>query len=332
MGDWILVTGGAGYVGAHIARKLLQRGERVRIFDQLLYGADGLKDLIGQPGLELIVGDITDRDALRRAAVGTRAVIALAALVGDAACDLDPERAVAVNYHGTAHTLEACRSAGARRLVFASSCSVYGANGMAPLSEESHVNPVSLYARTRLMSEELLREQAADLDVVVLRLATICGVSPRMRFDLMVNTMTACAAVDGAIRVSGADQWRPHIHVRDAAAAFIRAVDAPLSGFHVFNAGSDEQNFTIGEVAEHVAARMPGVRLERVASHGDRRSYRVSFERIRRALGFDARFGVDDAIDEVGALFQGGAALDFTHDRFHNAKWLRVNERRCGAA
>jgi nucleoside-diphosphate-sugar epimerase len=325
MKDVVLVTGGAGYVGSHLTGKLLARGYRVRILDNFLYGSDGLRHLAEHPRLELIEGDICDPTALARAASGARGVIALAALVGDGACDLDPERSMAINYYSTQQTIAACRKAGVERLVFASSCSVYGANGHEFLDEDSHLNPVSLYARTRLMSEELLLRECGDVEVVILRLATVCGVSARMRFDLMVNTMTACAAVQNVVRVTGADQWRPHVHVQDAAEAFALAFETPSVAGQVLNVGSTEQNFTIGETAEKVAAQVPDARIERAINGNDRRSYRVSFERIRSVLGFEARYTVDDAIREVYELLSNGAVSDFRDDRFHNAKWLSGN-------
>lgn len=333
MKDLVLVTGGAGYVGSHLTRKLLARGYRVRVLDNFLYGSDGLRDVEDNPGLELVEGDICDDTALTRAVKGARGVIALAALVGDGACDLHPERSMAINYYSTQQMAAACRRANVHRLVFASSCSVYGANGNTLLHEDSHLNPVSLYARTRLMSEELLLREAGEVEVVILRLATVCGVSPRMRFDLMVNTMTACAAVQNVVRVTGADQWRPHLHVRDAAEAFALAFVKPGIGGQILNVGSDGQNYTIGQTAERVVAGVPGVKLEVYGNGGDRRSYRVSFDRIRNVLDFEATQTIDDAINEVNDLLHSGGVSDFRDDRFHNAKWLSSNgHRQQGAA
>lgn len=333
MGELIVVTGGAGYVGSHLTRKLLERGFRVRLLDSFVYGGEGLAAIEDSPNLEIMQGDICSPSDLDRAVRGARGVIALAALVGDAACDLSPQRTMAVNYESTRETVRACKAAGVQRLVFASSCSVYGANGNNFLYEDSFKNPVSLYARTRVMSEELLqREQSRDFEVVILRLATVCGVSPRMRFDLMVNTMTACARTHGKIRVTGATQWRPHLHVQDAAEAFLQAVRSPRAAGGIFNVGTDGQNFTIAEVAEKVAAQNPGTLIEYGVNGTDARSYRVSFQRIREELGFEGSFTVDDAIREVGELFERGAVADFTDEQFHNAKWLSSNGRWQGAA
>lgn len=331
MGDLVLVTGGAGYVGSHLTRKLLARGHRVRVLDSYVYGNHGLGELADEPNLELLNGDICDDRDLARAVEGATAVVALAAIVGDAACDLNPGRTMAINYESTRQILHASRAARVRRMVFASSCSVYGANGTELLHEGSHLNPVSLYARTRIMSEEMLLAQQ-DVDVIILRLATVCGVSPRMRFDLMVNTMTACATAQGAVRVSGAKQWRPHVHVQDAAEAFLRAVEAPATAEKIFNVGSEAQNFTVGEIAERVAQHYPNTHIEYAPNGHDLRSYRVNFDRIRTVLGFQAQRTVDDAIAEVGGLLASGAVTDFRHEQFHNAKWLSGNGRLQGAA
>ena len=331
MGDLILVTGGAGYVGSHLTRKLLARGHRVRILDNFVYGNHGLDEVAEDPNLELVSGDVGSERDLTRAVRGARAVVALAAIVGDAACDLDPERTMAINFESTRQTLAASRANGVERLVFASSCSVYGANGTEFLHEDSHLNPVSLYARTRIMSEEILLNQR-DVEVVILRLATVCGVSPRMRFDLMVNTMTACATAQGSIRVTGAKQWRPHLHVQDAAEAFLLAVETPVTKEQVFNVGSDHQNFTVGEIAERVAQRVPDTHIDYAINGHDLRSYRVSFDRIRNVLGFEPQRTVDDAIGEVGQLVSSGVVSDFRHEQFHNAKWLSANGRLQGAA
>jgi nucleoside-diphosphate-sugar epimerase len=303
MGDLILVTGGAGYVGSHLTRKLLSRGFRVRVLDNFVYGNHGLDEVCDDPNLELMSGDISAERDLTRAVKGARSVVALAA----------------------------SREAGVQRIVFASSCSVYGANGSDFLHEQSHLNPVSLYARTRIMSEDILLNQS-DVEVIILRLATVCGVSPRMRFDLMVNTMTACATAQGAIRVTGAKQWRPHVHVQDAAEAFRLAVEAPNACEKVFNVGSDTQNFTVGDIAERVAEQVPGTRIDYAPNGHDLRSYRVSFDRIRSALGFECQRTVDTAIGEVGELMSSGVVADFRHEQFHNAKWLSANGRLQGAA
>jgi len=323
--ETVLVTGGAGYIGSHLVRQLIQSGYRVRVLDKFLYGENGIASLRDDPNLDLRYGDICNTRDVAQSVSGVSAVVALAALVGDAACDIDPREAHMTNFESTRIMLDACKEAGVRRLVFASSCSVYGANGNDILTETSALNPVSLYARTRIMSEDVLLNEDGPVEVVILRLSTVCGLSQRMRFDLMVNTITARASVDRRVRVVGASQWRPHIHVQDAAAAFLRAVEAPAAtaAGQIFNVGHESQNFTIGEVADKVVAQLPETNVEYSDDIEDRRSYRVSFDRIRAGLGFEPSMTVDDAIREVRELLDSGAVENYGDEVYHNVKQLR---------
>jgi nucleoside-diphosphate-sugar epimerase len=325
----VLVTGGAGYIGSHLVRKLLQRGYHVRVLDKFLYGEHGVAELRGDPNVELRYGDICNIRDVVQAVNGVRAVVALAALVGDAACDLDPQEALTTNFESTRCLLESCREVGVQRLVFASSCSVYGANGNDLLREGSHLNPVSLYARTRIMSEEVLLQERGPVEIVILRLSTVCGLSRRMRFDLMVNTITARASVEGRVRVVGANQWRPHIHVQDAAEAFLLAVESPseVVADEIFNVGAESLNFTVGQVAEKVAEQIPGTVIEYFDHIEDRRSYRVGFDRIREKLGFIPTRNVDDAIREVRTVLQTGEVRNYADEVYHNVKSLQRNSR-----
>ncbi len=321
----VLVTGGAGYIGSHVVQKLLARGHAVRVVDSYLYGGQGLIDLFDDPRLEMIEGDIRSRETMRSAVRGADRVIALAALVGDAACGLDVNRTISINQEATHLLAEVCQEAGVQRVVFASSCSVYGANPDGMLDETSWLNPVSVYAKTRIRSEEILLEQIDRLSVTVLRLATVFGLSSRMRLDLLVNTFTANGFFDGKLRVFGGQQYRPNLHVQDAAEAFILAALAPDEKVRgeTFNVGDDSLNYTVLEIAKLVQGELPHVEVEITEGESDERNYRVKFDKIRQALGFRTRFAVEDGIREIIHAFRDWAVLAPAGEWYHNFRYLK---------
>jgi nucleoside-diphosphate-sugar epimerase len=321
----VLVTGGTGYVGSWLVRKLLDRDYRVRVLDTFLYGPQGIADLAGHPRLELVDGDVRHVGTVARAVKSVDGVIALAALVGDAACDLDPDETVAINYDSVRILADACRRQGVPRLVFASSCSVYGANSELVLNEGSWLNPVSLYARTRIQSEELLLHHSDSLGVVILRLATVFGLSYRMRFDLLVNTLTMHAVRNGKMQVFGGAQWRPNLHVQDAAEAFILGLEAPAEKVErgVFNVGGNENNHSILDVAKLVQRQLPRAAIEIKGDVTDPRDYRVSFDKIRTVLGYQPRFTVADGIREIAEALTSARISDPAADIYHNYRHLK---------
>jgi nucleoside-diphosphate-sugar epimerase len=322
----VLVTGGAGFIGSHLTRMLLDRGYHVRLLDRFDYGRAGIEGL-RHPNLQIIQGDICNSRDVSRAVKNVDGVIALAAIVGDPACNLDPEETINLNYTATKILAETCNLYGVRRLVFASSCSVYGASGQDMLTEESRLNPVSLYARTRVLSENILFDRHGDVEPVVVRLATVFGLSPRMRFDLVVNTLTVRAVTEQRITIFGGNQWRPNVHCRDAARAFILALEAPaaLVAGQIFNLGGDKLNHRISELGELVAPIVGGgTTVEISGDVADPRDYRVSFAKIRRVLGFEPLYTVADGVREVVAAVRAHPALRHWRDPiYHNVQALK---------
>jgi nucleoside-diphosphate-sugar epimerase len=245
--------------------------------------------------------------------------------VGDGACELDHDETVAINIESTKLLCNVVQlNPDIERVVFASSCSVYGATEGLILNEGSKLNPVSFYARSRIVSEGILARELQGRSVTTLRLGTVFGASPRMRLDLMINTMTTRAITKGEIQVMGGQAWRPHVHVRDVAHAFLLAAEAPheVAAGETFNVGSDRNNFTISETAVMVAAQIPGTRIDYLDTVEDPRSYRVSFDKIRHVLGFTARYRIEDGVGEVRKLIEG-ESIAIDDDRYSNLNFLR---------
>jgi nucleoside-diphosphate-sugar epimerase len=319
----VLVVGGAGYIGSVLCHLLIEQGRRVRVLDSLVYGDAAIADLLQHPNFELQRGDCRNIEDSIKAMSGVSAVIHLAAIVGDPACDLDRRTALEVNYCSTRMLIEIAKGQGIARFLFASSCSVYGATDVL-MDENSAVVPVSLYGRTKADSERaLLDAAAAGFHPVILRLATVFGASYRPRFDLVVNLLTARALAGHAISVFNGRQWRPFVHVRDAARGFIAALDSPLSAVsgEVFNLGDNRLNFTLADVAAEIAAIIPGTRIERV-DNADARNYRVSFDKIRERIGFESSLTLADGIRELKAALEAGRIADYEDILYHNQRFL----------
>ncbi|MDQ6604335.1 MAG: NAD-dependent epimerase/dehydratase family protein, partial [Chloroflexota bacterium] len=224
----VLVTGAAGYIGSILVRRLLELGYRVRVLDRLMYGDDAIRDILCHPRLEMVVADFRDRAVVARAVENVGAIVHLGAIVGDPACAIDENLTTSTNLEATRMIADVARQAGIRRMIFASSCSVYGASDEA-LDETSALNPVSLYASTKIAAERALLAMAgADFAPVIMRFATAYGHSYRPRYDLAVNVMTAKAVMEGRITIHGGEQWRPFVHVDDIARALVLALEAPI--------------------------------------------------------------------------------------------------------
>ena len=312
----VLLIGGGGYIGIPLAAELLGRGHGVRVLDRFYFGRDLFDGLASQPGLELIQGDLRAPD--ERVFEAVDAVVVLGALSNDPCADLDPGLSRQINLDGTLLCAERAKAAGARRLVFSSSCSVYGA-GSGISTEQSATNPVSVYARLKVEAETRLSALASDAFCVTsLRHATVFGFAPRMRFDLVVNLMTLTAFQQGKIYVLGGGlQWRPLVHVQDVALAFVTALESAPEVIQreVFNVGSDEQNLRVKDVATLVAKIVPNTKVEQVPSDADNRDYRVSFAKISKVLGYKTRHGVEAGAKEVYDALSSGKTSDHVRTR-----------------
>lgn len=309
----VLVTGGQGYLGSVLVTELLAAGTEVVVVD------NGLVPGVRLPGVTYVAGDVSLPGDWRSALSGVDAVVHLAAVVGDPACAVDEGLSWRVNHVGTVRVAEACRRAGVGRLVFASTCSNYGIADD-EVDVDSPLDPISVYARTKVRAEQYLLATAnTGLRPCVLRFATVHGLSPRMRFDLAVNVMTADAVRTGRITVHGGTQWRPFLHVRDAAAAMVRCVSPSAAvPSAVYNCGSHGENYRMTAVAETIAAEVAGAVVDVRPDLVDRRSYRVRFDRIADELAFTPRFRMADSVREIRDAMAAGRYADYQAPHYSN--------------
>jgi len=324
----ILIVGGAGYIGSLVIEKLLDRGHKVRLLDNLVYGDDAIRKLLSNPRLEFIKGDCRNIQDVVRAMTNVRNMIHLAAIVGDPACAEDGENASQINYAATRMMAEIAEGHGIERFLYASTCSVYGASDEL-MDENSETNPISLYARTKLQSEQVLLEaRSKSFHPTILRFATVFGLSPRPRFDLVVNLLTAKAVHDKVITIFNGEQWRPFIHVHDVAEAVVQVFLAPLESVsgEIFNIGDDRLNYTLRQIAEKVRKQLPQTRVEYVENL-DRRNYRVSFRKVRERVGFRAERTVESGIYEIIEAFQSGQISNYSEPAYNNFAFLKEKGR-----
>jgi nucleoside-diphosphate-sugar epimerase len=320
----VLVIGGAGYIGSALLRRLLEKGYRVRLLDMLLYGPGPIADILDHPKLEVIQSDFRQIDKAVEGMQDMDKVVHLGAIVGDPACALDEKLTIDVNMIAARMIAEIAKSTGVERFIFASTCSVYGI-GEEALNEHSQLNPVSLYARSKLAAEQmLLRMGATNFNPVILRFGTIYGLSGRIRFDLVVNLLTAKALVEGQITVFGGSQWRPFVHVDDAAHAILLSLEAPLSAVRgeVFNVGSNEQNYQIQDVGKIIHQMVPSAELINKGEDSDPRDYRVNFDKIRNMLNFVPEWTVEDGIKQVIQAIQDGKVENYMDNIYSNVKFM----------
>lgn len=308
----VLVTGGAGYLGSVLVNVLLAEGRRVRVLDALYYGGESLLGFWGHPSFEFVRGDVRDSCMLRSCLKGVDAVIHLAALVGDPACAKRPVEAREVNLDASVQLFEQCCRQEIPNFVLASTCSNYGVTAPAIIyaDEESQLAPLSVYAQTKVQCEKdiLGRVENRGPNVTVLRFATLFGVSPRMRFDLTVNEFPMQMITKKRLIVYAAETWRPYVHVVDAARAICAALKTPKQKRReIYNVGSTLENYRKADIVELAKAQIADACIEYADRGPDLRSYRVSFSKISRDLGFAITRTVPAGIAEIIRLLQSGA-------------------------
>ena len=329
----VLVTGGAGYVGAVLVPKLLRRGYRVKVLDLFLFGEHVLAEHATNPALTCIKGDIRDQALLRSVLRGSDAVIHLACISNDPSFELNPLLSKSINYDAFRPLVEISRQSGVQRFIYASTSSVYGVSDRENVTEDHPLVPLTDYNKYKGLCEPiLLQYQSAEFTTVIIRPATICGYSPRLRLDLTVNILTNLAVNKRKITIFGGQQKRPNIHVEDITDLYADLLEMPseLIAGKIFNAAY--QNHTVAELGEMVQTvvqqKMPHlipIAVETAPSN-DLRSYHVSSEKIKRELGFVPKRTVDDAIVDLCTAFQTGLIpnpLDDIH--YYNVRTLQAS-------
>ncbi|MDD5680730.1 MAG: NAD-dependent epimerase/dehydratase [Candidatus Omnitrophica bacterium] len=327
----VLVTGGAGYVGAVLVPKLLGKGYNVKVLDLYIYGDDILDSVKDDPRLEQIKGDIRDKELLKKSLKGCDAVIHLACISNDPTFELDPALSRSINYDAFEPLAKISKNNGVKRFIYASTCSVYGVSDAENVTEDHPLVPITDYNKYKGLCEPvLLKYQSPEFTTVIIRPATICGYSPRQRFDLTVNILTNHAFNLNRVRVFGGAQTRPNIHIEDITDLYLMLLELPdekIKG-RTYNAGY--QNRSVSDIANIVKEVMakefpdrPKIEIATLPSD-DPRSYRISSEKINRELNFVPRRTIEDAVRDLIAAFRANKFHDPMNDiHYYNIKTMQ---------
>jgi nucleoside-diphosphate-sugar epimerase len=329
----VLITGGAGYIGSLLTAELLRANFRVTVADNLLFGGESLLGFLHHPNFHFQKIDVTEPRAVKAGVRGEwpkpEAVVHLAAIVGFPACQaVGRQVAWRYNVEATQRVFEQAADLGSQRFVFASTYSNYGlsVNGK-PVTEESPLTPQSLYAETKIAAEQyLLAQQDASVAPLIFRFATLYGISPRTRFDLIVNQFVLEAFMKRELVIYQRGYSRSFVHVRDVVKGILLGLDAPEPKIRaqVYNLGTEQGNYTKDEIVEFVLKRMPEtvVEYKDLTFGGDMRDITVSFEKIKRQLGFTTSLGVDDGVREIVHALKTGLIRDPMNEHYRNAQFI----------
>jgi len=317
----VLVTGGAGYIGSVLTRTILEKGHDVTCLDRLFFGTDPIKDV--KDKITLIKDDI--RWFKPEILNGVDAVLDLASLSNDPSGELDPQKTLEINHKGRVRVAALSKKHGVRKYVLASTCSVYGFQD-GTLTEQSGLNPLTTYAKANMLAEkDILPLANKSFTATALRQATVYGFSPRMRFDLAINGMVLGFFKNGKIPIMrDGKQWRPFVHVKDTSNAFIRVLesDAELVNGQIFNVGSDEQNVQVFDLANLVAEAIKLPFNYEWYGTPDKRSYKVSFDKIKKTLNYRTDYSPREGAKEVYDALKEGK-LNPDDPKTITVKWYR---------
>jgi nucleoside-diphosphate-sugar epimerase len=332
----IWITGGAGYIGSLLTGALLREGHQVTVIDDLVFGGETMLAYLPHPNFRFVKGDVVEAETLKRASELTQAwgvpqaAFHLAALVGFPACQqVGPQVAWRYNLESLQRVFEYVESLGTERLIFSSTYSNYGlAADDKPVDETSVLYPQSLFAETKIAGEEFLQEQSktSRCSPIIYRFATLFGISPRTRFDLIINQFVLEALQHRKLVIYQRGYARSFVHVRDIIRALEIALasDLALTRGEIFNVGGDDMNYTKDELVRMVQQKVAGTEIEykNLSFGGDMRDIRVSFKKIRDTLGFEPTISIEEGILEVRDAIQQGLIKDPNDSRYRNAQFI----------
>lgn len=313
-------------MGTVLVPKLLNAGYRVKVLDLFIFGKGVLDQVDSNPGIEIIKGDLRDDNLLKKTLPGSDAVIHLACISNDPSFELDHELGKSINYDAFIDLVKISKDSGVKRFVYASSSSVYGIKEEKNVTEDLPLMPLTDYSKYKAECEEILkREREPGFVTLIIRPATVCGYSPRLRLDLTVNILTNHAVNNNKIRVFGGEQLRPNIHITDIGNLYVRSMewsDEAIDG-KIYNAGYE--NCKIIEIAE-IVRNVVGKQVEiEITPTDDKRSYHISSEKIRNELGFVPNHTIEDAVRDIVSAFEDGKIPNpMTDQRYYNIKTMQA--------
>lgn len=319
----VFITGGAGYVGSALVPRLLENGHKVTVYDLFIYG-DVLKK---HPNLILVKGDIRDAKAITKAAKGADAFIHLACISNDPSFDLDPQLGRSINFEAFPNIIAACTKNKVKRLIVASSTSQYGIKPVGfEVTEETEADPITDYAKYKVECERLLNNtDVGNLEYVFVRPATLCGYAPRLRLDLSVNILTINALLTNKIKIFGGEQMRPALNIKDMVRCYELMLEAPKEKIHKQAFNVADKNMTIRQIAELVKKVIndPAITFE-VTPSDDKRSYHVNTDKMKKVLGFEIKYGIDEAIQSLIKANKDGLIIDgLNNPLYYNLKRMK---------
>jgi len=321
-GTNVIVTGGAGYVGAMLIPALLDRGYNVTSLDLMIYGDQVLEQ---HPSLRIVKGDLRDTELLEELMPSVDLVLHLACISNDPSFELNPSMGKEINLDAFRPLVEIAKKNGVKRFIYASSSSVYGVKEVNDVSEDMSLEPLTDYSKFKAECEAILNEyQSDEFTTVTIRPATVCGYSPRQRLDVVVNILTNLAYHKRKISIFGGEQLRPNIHIKDMVRAYLAVIDAPkekVAG-EVFNAGYE--NHSVNDLGKTVVEVIgDDVAVEYVPTD-DNRSYHVSSKKIKNALGFEPKHTIKEAVEDLRMAFESGKLYNpLENEMYFNIKRMQ---------